>query len=203
MHEIEIFSLFFRERIDGRYVRPILVMLTEEQLGDKSNFKKELGTYANDQHKEIERQLFEDKHALCFQELQREGSKPWHYFSIKQKMNKKEKKFKEKDDIDKYVENIVQDEAKLQKVLIDELTIQQWLTILLICADESRLQSIINFMLDYRDTLVASSEQKNRRVHEIDVDKLDEVNQDDTNVNKSPEKLKSKLDEPAGDKHKR
>ena len=69
MHEIEIFSLFFRERIDGRYVRPILVMLTEEQLGDKSNFKKELGTYANDQHKEIERQLFEDKHALCFQEL--------------------------------------------------------------------------------------------------------------------------------------
>ena len=118
-------------------------------------------------------------------------------------MNKKEKKFKEKDDIDKYVENIVQDEAKLQKVLIDELTIQQWLTILLICADESRLQSIINFMLDYRDTLVASSEQKNRRVHEIDVDKLDEVNQDDTNVNKSPEKLKSKLDEPAGDKHKR
>ena len=40
-------------------------------------------------------------------------------------------------------------------------------------------------MLDYRDTLVATSEQKlngNRRIHEIDVDRLDEVDQDDTKV---------------------
>ena len=40
-------------------------------------------------------------------------------------------------------------------------------------------------MLDYRDTLVATSGQKlegNRCIHEIDVDKLDEVDQDDTKV---------------------
>ena len=65
--EIEILSLFSDGRINGQYVRSILVMLTEEQLGDKSNFKKKLGTFANEQHKDIDRQLFEDtKHALCF-----------------------------------------------------------------------------------------------------------------------------------------
>ena len=38
-------------------------------------------------------------------------------------MNKKEKRFREKDDIDKYVESIVSVEPKLQAALIDELKI--------------------------------------------------------------------------------
>ena len=38
-------------------------------------------------------------------------------------MNKKEKRFREKDDIDKYVESIVSVETKLQAALIDELKI--------------------------------------------------------------------------------
>ena len=64
--------------------------------------------------------MYDDsKHELNFLELATDGSRPWNYFSVQQKMNKKDKKFREKDDIDKYVENIVGDDSKLQQALIE------------------------------------------------------------------------------------
>ena len=69
-------------------------------------------------------------------------------------MAKKEKKFRERDDIDKYVEAIVIDKPQLQKALVNELKIQQWLSVIINCTGKSRLHGVINFILDYRDRLI-------------------------------------------------
>ena len=79
-------------------------------------------------------------------------------------MNKKDKKFREKDDIDKYVENIVGDDSKLQQALIEQLTVQQWVSVVLLCSAQSRLKRIIQFVLDYRDKLLASEEEQKNGV---------------------------------------
>ena len=46
-HEIEILHLFDQGRISRQYVKPILVMLEDNQLGEKSKFKRELGAFAS------------------------------------------------------------------------------------------------------------------------------------------------------------
>ena len=66
-------------------------------------------------------------------------------------MGKKEKKFRERDDIDKFVEEIVNDKSQLQKALIDQLTVQQWISILLLFVDESRLNGVVELILNYRE----------------------------------------------------